>query len=59
MGAGARRMCGWAVEDAPVRAPDGEGVGGNAAQNSQSWGEDRSNWNSGTGSGAARSKAED
>jgi len=28
MGAGARRMYGWAVEDAPVRAPDGQGVGG-------------------------------
>jgi len=40
MGAGARRIYGWAVEDAPVRAPDGQGVGGNAALISQSWGED-------------------
>jgi hypothetical protein len=40
MGTGARRMYGWAVEHAPVRAPDGQGVDGTAAQNSQSWGED-------------------
>jgi len=61
MGAGARRMYRWAVEDAPMRAPDGQGVGGNAAGNaaqiSQSWGADWSNSYSGSVSGAARSKA--
>jgi hypothetical protein len=40
MGIGAGRMFGWAVGDAPVGAPDGEGVGGNAAQISQSSGKD-------------------
>jgi hypothetical protein len=40
MGRGARGMFGWAVEDAPVGAPDGQGVGGDVAQSSQSWGED-------------------
>jgi len=40
MGTGAVRMFGWAVGDAPVRAPDGQGVDGNAAQISKSWGED-------------------
>jgi hypothetical protein len=40
MGTVAREMFGWAVEDAGVRAPDGEGVGGNAAQISQSSGKD-------------------
>jgi len=40
MGAGARRMYEWAVDDAPVGALGGEGAGVNAAQISQSWGED-------------------
>ena len=40
MGSGARGMFGWAVKDAPVGARDGEEGGGNAAQSSQSSGED-------------------
>jgi hypothetical protein len=40
MGTVAREMFGWAVEDAGVRAPDGEGVGGKAAQIPQSSGKD-------------------
>ncbi len=32
MGNGAGRMFGWAVEDAPAGAPDGQGAGVNAAE---------------------------
>jgi hypothetical protein len=40
MGTVAREMLGWAVEDTPVGARDGEEGGGNAAQSAQSSGED-------------------